>query len=75
VLVFGDRGTGKSTAIRALAALMPKIPMVDGCPFNCDPEKTLAGLCARCEGGAEQVKRGSRRFPLSICLSAPRKTG
>jgi magnesium chelatase subunit I len=37
VLVFGDRGTGKSTAIRALAALMPKIPMVDGCPFNCDP--------------------------------------
>ena len=30
VLVFGDRGTGKSTAIRALAALMPKIPMVEG---------------------------------------------
>lgn len=49
VLVFGDRGTGKSTAIRALAALMPKIPMVDGCPFNCEPHKTLAGLCSRCQ--------------------------
>jgi magnesium chelatase subunit I len=64
VLVFGDRGTGKSTAIRALAALMPKIAMVDGCPFNCDPEKTLAGLCARCEGGAEQVK--SRQSPIPV---------
>ncbi|MEM1400943.1 MAG: ATP-binding protein, partial [Pseudomonadota bacterium] len=27
VLVFGDRGTGKSTAVRALAALLPKIPV------------------------------------------------
>ena len=34
VLVFGDRGTGKSTAIRALAALLPEIEAVDGCPCN-----------------------------------------
>jgi magnesium chelatase subunit I len=34
VLVFGDRGTGKSTAVRALAALLPEITQVEGCPVN-----------------------------------------
>jgi magnesium chelatase subunit I len=34
VLVFGDRGTGKSTAVRALAALLPEIDAVAGCPVN-----------------------------------------
>ena len=34
VLVFGDRGTGKSTAVRALAALLPPIDAVQGCPVN-----------------------------------------
>ncbi len=37
VLVFGDRGTGKSTAVRALAALLPKISVRKGCRFNCSP--------------------------------------
>jgi magnesium chelatase subunit I len=34
VLVFGDRGTGKSTAVRVLAALLPPIEVVEGCPVN-----------------------------------------
>ncbi|MEM9639318.1 MAG: ATP-binding protein, partial [Pseudomonadota bacterium] len=34
VLVFGDRGTGKSTAVRALAALLPPIRVVESCPVN-----------------------------------------
>ncbi|MFN3824392.1 MAG: magnesium chelatase ATPase subunit I [Pseudorhodobacter sp.] len=34
VLVFGDRGTGKSTAVRALAGLLPPIRAVEGCPIN-----------------------------------------
>ena len=37
VLVFGDRGTGKSTAVRALAALLPQMSAVAGCRYHCDP--------------------------------------
>jgi magnesium chelatase subunit I len=44
VMVFGDRGTGKSTAVRALAALLPPIEAVKGCMFHCDP-KADANLC------------------------------
>jgi magnesium chelatase subunit I len=39
VLIFGDRGTGKSTAVRALAALLPKMKQVVGCRWGCDPDK------------------------------------
>lgn len=42
VMIFGDRGTGKSTAARALAAALPPITMVDGCRFNCAPEDAAA---------------------------------
>ena len=37
VMIFGDRGTGKSTIVRALAALLPLIDVVEGCPYNCAP--------------------------------------
>ena len=47
VLVFGDRGTGKSTAIRALAALLPDVPAVEGCAYRCDPADEAA-LCTEC---------------------------
>jgi len=45
VMVFGDRGTGKSTAARALAGLLPPMNVVAGCRFNCDP------LGPRCSHG------------------------
>ncbi len=45
VLVLGDRGTGKSTAVRALAAILPQIVVVDGCRYGCDP----ADRNARCD--------------------------
>ncbi|BDW87137.1 magnesium chelatase ATPase subunit I [Roseicyclus marinus] len=38
VLVFGDRGTGKSTAVRGLAALLPPISAIAGCPVNSEHE-------------------------------------
>ena len=37
VLAFGDRGTGKSTAVRALAALLPPMQVIAGCRYHCDP--------------------------------------
>ncbi|MDQ4118279.1 MAG: ATP-binding protein, partial [Actinomycetota bacterium] len=38
VLVRGEKGTAKSTAVRALATLLPDVPLVDGCRFACDPD-------------------------------------
>ena len=57
VMVFGDRGTGKSTAVRALAGLLPSIRKVSGCPYNCDPDRPPAcvGDCARRTGDAGEV--------------------
>src|SRR5919202_6957173 len=37
VLVRGEKGTAKSTAVRALAKLLPRIRVVAGCPYSCDP--------------------------------------
>jgi magnesium chelatase subunit I len=51
VLVLGDRGTGKSTAVRALAALLPPMKAVEGCRYGCDPADTAA-LCEACRGKA-----------------------
>lgn len=50
VLALGDRGTGKSTAIRALSALLPEIDVIRGCPYRCAPAAAL-GLCGPCEAG------------------------
>jgi magnesium chelatase subunit I len=47
VLVLGDRGTGKSTAVRALAALLPKMRAVVGCRYGCDPAES-ASHCEAC---------------------------
>lgn len=52
VLVFGDRGTGKSTAVRALAALLPKMNAVVGCAYQCDPASPCADCRVRLAGGA-----------------------
>jgi magnesium chelatase subunit I len=52
VLVFGDRGTGKSTAVRALAALLPEIKAVEGCPVN----------SARIEDAPDWAEIGSKKI-------------
>ena len=51
VLVFGDRGTGKSTAVRSLASLLPKMRVVVGCPYGCDPA-AVAKACDVCIAAA-----------------------
>ncbi len=61
VLLFGDRGTGKSTAIRALASLLPKMRAVVGCAYHCDPAKPW---CETAHCGASLEK--SRLIPVPV---------
>lgn len=63
VLVFGDRGTGKSTAVRALAALLPPMKAVEGCRFGCDPASP-AGLCEACRGRSGRLL--AREVPVPV---------
>ncbi|WP_294533350.1 magnesium chelatase ATPase subunit I [uncultured Rhodoblastus sp.] len=76
VLAFGDRGTGKSTAVRALAALLPKIRVVAGCPYNCAPENR-AGLCGACTGEAKPKaeQRGAPVVDLPLGATEDRVVG
>ena len=59
VLVFGDRGTGKSTAVRALASLLPPMKVVAGCPYNCDPAAPRGACSASCAAHAREVAGGA----------------
>ncbi len=54
VLLKGDKGTGKSTLVRALANVLPEIEIVDGCPFNCNPRNPVE-MCDKCY---ERYSRG-----------------
>jgi magnesium chelatase subunit I len=66
VLVLGDRGTGKSTAVRALAALLPPMNAVVGCPYGCDPK--TSNPCEHCRaqrsGGNGLLK--SAKIPVPV---------
>ena len=73
VLVFGDRGTGKSTAVRGLAALLPEIRQVAGCPVNSEDR-------SECPDWAEidsyrVVKRPSPVIDLPLGATEDRVTG
>jgi magnesium chelatase subunit D len=62
VLIMGHRGTGKSTAVRALGDLLPQITVVAGCPYNCDPEDKL-NLCDQCQQNGKRESE-SRAVPV-----------
>jgi Mg-chelatase subunit ChlI len=53
VLIRGERGTAKSTAARALAALLPDVQVVADCRFGCDPEAPTT-WCTECRERADQ---------------------
>ena len=65
VLVFGDRGTGKSTAVRSLAALLPPMRAVIGCVYNCDPAAGSAA-CPACQASKGRSARKSHRVPVPV---------
>jgi len=56
VLIRGERGTAKSTAARALAALLPEIEVVADCPFACDP----SGLDSLCDNCRDRLAAGEK---------------
>ncbi|MFJ9116590.1 putative cobaltochelatase [Streptomyces sp. NPDC102394] len=57
VLVRGEKGTAKSTAVRALSALLPEVAVVPGCRFSCDP----AAPDPSCPDGPHEPGAGTRR--------------
>jgi Mg-chelatase subunit ChlI len=61
VLIRGERGTAKSTAARALAALLPKVKVVDECRFGCDPDKPNS-WCTECKERFE----GASKIPHHV---------
>jgi magnesium chelatase subunit D len=65
VLIRGDKGTAKSTAVRALADLLEDISVVQDCPFNCDPvnQEAMCDLCfEKSENGL--IKGIKKRTPV-----------
>jgi len=66
VMIMGDRGTGKSTTIRALADLLPEIPVVAGDPYNSspnDPDLQSSEVRERLQRG-ESLSEGRCQVPM-----------
>ncbi len=73
VLIRGERGTAKSTAARALAALLPTVQVVAGCRFGCDPASptTWCTECLERAAADEQQTVSSRPTPfINLPVSA-----
>lgn len=73
VLISGQKGTGKSTAVRGLPGILPRIVAVRDCPFNCDPA-AVDQMCAACRArtsAGESLATVMRSMPLvELPLSA-----
>jgi magnesium chelatase subunit I len=80
VLIRGEKGTAKSTAVRALAKLLPELDVVADCRFGCPPEAPEL-QCAECEARraeGEELPRSKRRMrvvELPINASEDRVVG
>lgn len=65
VLILGERGTGKSTAVRGLARLLPPMRVVVGCRYHCDPGANGA-LCEECQERAQHGELASESIPVPV---------
>ncbi|MFH8439295.1 putative cobaltochelatase [Streptomyces sp. NPDC018007] len=75
VLVRGEKGTAKSTAVRALAALMPEVSVVPGCRFSCDPASPDPACPDGPHADAAGVSRAARTVELPVGASEDRLVG
>jgi magnesium chelatase subunit I len=66
VLILGDRGTGKSTAVRALASALPSMAVVNGCVYNCDPAADPAGCASVCVLSCDKRKAGKSQRQVPV---------
>ncbi len=79
VLIRGEKGTAKSTAVRGLARLLPPITVVQDCPYSCDPSAP-ATWCAQCRqraavGELPTYVRATRVVELPVSASEDRVVG
>jgi magnesium chelatase subunit D len=65
VLIMGHRGTGKSTAVRGLAEMLPEIDVVAGCNYQCDP-KDKENLCDACLAQSRSRKLRAKPHPVRV---------
>src|SRR3990170_4833769 len=65
VLIRGERGTAKSTAARALAALLPEVRVVVDCRFSCDPDQPTT-WCTECRERSGQ----GEELPVAVCRTS-----
>jgi magnesium chelatase subunit D len=76
VLVRGEKGTAKSTMVRALAAILPDVQVVAGCRFSCDPAAPDPGCPdGPHEAGAGSLTRPARLVELPVGASEDRLVG
>ncbi|CAL9417545.1 putative protein [Streptomyces sp. enrichment culture] len=75
VLVRGEKGTAKSTAVRALSALLPEVPVVPGCRFSCDPAAPDPGCPDGPHGSGGGAARPARMVELPVGASEDRLVG
>ncbi|MEU1226011.1 putative cobaltochelatase [Streptomyces sp. NPDC005828] len=75
VLVRGEKGTAKSTAVRALAELLPEVPVVAGCRFSCDPASPDPGCPDGPHGDGASDARPARMVELPVGASEDRLVG
>ncbi|XBQ16966.1 MAG: magnesium chelatase ATPase subunit I [Oceanicaulis sp.] len=73
VLVFGDRGTAKSTAVRALAGLLPEIETFESCPYNSAPGDPPPAGDAKSRGA--QVRKPTPVVDLPLGVTEDRVVG
>jgi magnesium chelatase subunit D len=75
VLVRGEKGTAKSTAVRGLAALLPEVSVVIGCRFGCDPAAVEPGCPDGPHGNPVASSRPARLVELPVGASEDRVVG